>query len=268
MKTYSGKTSLVTGASSGIGRALAESLAARGSNLILVARSRDKLEQVAAAVRASKGVKVAVIAADLAKTGAPAQVFAEVGRQALQVDLLVNNAGFGKWGRFEDDDLPTYDEMINLNIRAVVELCRLFMPGMAARGDCGVLNIGSTASFIPVPWSAVYGATKAFVLSLSEALSYEYKDKGVQVTVLCPGNTESNFAAVANAAANKDKDSGDSPEMVANVGLDALLKGQISVVSGRNQMVAFLPRVLSRRRMLGFAGETWKKRLMARGVRV
>jgi len=268
MKTYSGKTSLVTGASSGIGQALAESLAARGSNLILVARSQGKLEQVAAAIRASKDVKVVVIASDLAQAGAPAQLFAEIGHQALQVDLLVNNAGFGKWGRFEDDDLPTYNEMIDLNIRAVVELCHLFMPGMAARGDCGVLNIGSTASFIPVPWSAVYGATKAFVLSLSEALSYEYKGKGVQVTVLCPGNTETNFAAVANAAAAKGRDSGDSPDLVANVGLDALLKGQLSVISGKNQIVAFLPRVLSRQRVLGIAGETWKKRLMARGVRV
>ena len=268
MKSYSGKTSLVTGASSGIGKALAESLAARGSHLILVARSQDRLDELAAALRASRGVKVAVIALDLSRAGAAARLFAEVERQGLKVDLLVNNAGFGKWGRFEDDTLATYSEMMDLNMRAVVELCHLFMPGMASRGDCGVLNIGSTASFIPVPWSAVYGATKAFVLSFSEALSYEYRGKGVQITALCPGNTESNFANVANASAQKGKDVGDTPEMVADTGLDALLKGQGCVISGKNQMVGWLPRFLSRQRVLSVAGETWKKRLIARGVPV
>ena len=268
MKSYKGKTSLVTGASLGIGKALAEDLAARGSNLILVARSLDKLEALAASIRAQQGVRVDVIAADLAQAGATAKLFADVEAKGLKVDVLVNNAGFGKWGRFEDDDLATYGEMIDLNIRAVVDLCRLFMPGMAARGDCAVLNIGSTASFIPVPWASVYGATKAFVLSLSEALSYEYKGRGVQVTALCPGNTVTNFANVANAAADKSKDTGDSPEMVARTGLDALIKGRGYVISGNNKIVGFLPRLLSRQRVLSIAGETWKKRLRERGVTV
>jgi short-subunit dehydrogenase len=269
MKTYAGKTALVTGASSGIGKALAEDLARRGARLILVARSKDRLDALANTLPARSGAAPVVIAMDLAEAGAATRLAAEADRLGLRVDLLVNNAGFGKWGNFLDETLATYAEMMDLNMRAVVELCHAFLPGMAARGDCGVLNVGSTASYIPVPWSAVYGATKAFVLSFSEALYYEYRRKGVQITVLCPGNTESNFAAVANANAAKGKDAGDSPESVAKVGLDALLKGECSVISGSsNRQVAFLPRILSRKRVVTIAGETWRKRLRARGVTV
>ena len=266
MKTYAGKTALVTGASSGIGKALAESLAARGANLILVARSADRLEHLATALR-GKGVEATVIAADLAQPGAAARLHAEVERHGLCVDLLVNNAGFGKWGRFEGESLATYGEMIALNIQAVLELCHLFMPGMAARGDCGVLNISSAVAFVPLPWTAVYAASKAFVLSFSEALFYEFKGKGVQVTVLCPGNTESNFAAVAYAAA-RPRAPDDSAAMVADVGLDALLAGRASIISGNNKKVAWLPRILSRERVVALVGETWRKRLLVLGVPV
>ena len=213
MKSYSSKLSLVTGASSGIGKAIAADLASRGSNLILTARSKDRLEALAAELHADRRLKVEVITLDLAADGAPQRLFEEVGRRGLSVDLLVNNAGFGKWGSFLDDDRPTYAEMMSLNMRAVVGLCHLFLPSMTAKGDCGILNVGSTASFIPVPWSAVYGATKAFVLSFSEALAYEYRDRGVQVTILCPGNTQSNFSKVANAKAVKGENESQFPRM-------------------------------------------------------
>ena len=269
MKSYSGKTALVTGASSGIGKAIAASLAARGARLILVARSKEKLEELAIQLRGPSGPEPVVIAMDLAAPGAAVRLGEEAVRRGLTVDLLVNNAGFGKWGNFLDESVETYAEMVDLNIRAVVELCHVFLPAMAARGDCGILNVGSTGSFVPVPWAAVYGATKAFVLSFSEALYYEYRDRGVQVTALCPGNTESNFARVANAAAEKGAKAGNSPEMVANVGLDALLKGACSVIPGAsNQQVAWLPRLLSRKRVVTIAGETWRKTLGARGVAV
>lgn len=269
MKSYAGKTSLVTGASSGIGKAIAADLAKRQSNLVLVARSADRLEAIAADLRAAHRVTVDVVALDLAEEGAAERLFQEISRRGLAVDCLVNNAGFGKWGGFLDDSVATYAEMIALNTRAVVELCHVFLPSMAARGDCGILNIGSTGSFVPIPWSAVYGATKAFVLSFSEALSYEYKDRGVQVTVLCPGNTRSNFAKVANARAVKGESESDSPEWVAKIGLDALLAGKATVIPGlANQQVAILPRFLSRKRALAIVGETWKKRLLARGVTV
>jgi uncharacterized protein len=269
VKSYSGKTSLVTGASSGIGEALAVDLAKRGSNLILVARSKDRLDDLAAQLRANDHVKVEVIASDLGAEGASERLFKQVVQLGLSVDLLVNNAGFGKWGNFLDDDLATYAHMLHLNTRAVVELCHLFLPSMTASGDCGILNVGSTGSFVPVPWSAVYGATKAFVLSFSEALHYEFKDRGVQITVLCPGNTESNFAKVANANAQKGKGRSDPPELVAKIGLDALLRGKSTVIPGlANHQVAILPRVLSRARTLRIVGETWKKQLRTRGVRV
>lgn len=269
MRSYSSKLSLVTGASSGIGKAIAADLALRGSNLILTARSKDRLEALAAELRAARRIKIEVIELDLAADGAPKRLFEEVGRRGLSVDLLVNNAGFGKWGYFLDDDRPTYAEMMSLNMRAVVELSHLFLPSMTAKGDCGILNVGSTASFIPVPWSAVYGATKAFVLSFSEALAYEYRDRGVQVTILCPGNTQSNFSKVANAKAVKGENESDSPEWVAKIGLDALLKGKTTVIPGlANQQVAILPRFLPRERALKIVGETWKKRLRSRGVEV
>ena len=269
MKSYSGKLSLVTGASSGIGKAIAADLAGRGSNLILVARSENRLEELAAELRSAHRVTVDVVALDLAAEGAAERLFQEANRRGLSVDLLVNNAGFGKWGNFLDDNLATYAEMLSLNTRAVVELCHLFLPSLARKGDCGVLNIGSTGSFVPIPWSAVYGATKAFVLSFSEALYYEYKDRGVQITILCPGNTQSNFSKVANAKAVKGENESDSPEWVAKIGLDALLAGKCTVIPGlANQQVAILPRFLSRQRAVTLVGETWKKRLRSRGVSV
>jgi uncharacterized protein len=266
MKTYAGKTALVTGASSGIGRAFAVRLAQRGADLIVVARSKGELEALAAEL---KGVRVSVIAADLALPGAATRLAQEVAARGLKVDLLVNNAGFGKWGNFLDIDTAAYGQMVDLNCRAVVELCHAFLPAMAARGDGGVINVGSTASYVPVPWSAVYGATKAFVLSLSEALSVEFGGKGVQITALCPGATNSNFARVAHADAAVSDDAGDPPELVADVGLDALLAGKMSVIAGkRNQSLAWIPRLVSRDRAVKLVGRIWAGRLKAQGVAV
>jgi short-subunit dehydrogenase len=269
MKSYSTKTALVTGASMGIGKSLATDLAKRGARLVLVARSADKLEQLAQELKVAHGAQVSVIAMDLAAPRAAADLYAEVKARGLSVDLLVNNAGFGKWGHFGDCDPATYAGMIDLNITSVVELCHAFLPGMVKKGDCGILNIGSTASFVPVPWSAVYAATKAFVLSFSEALAHEYRDRGVQVTCLCPGATASNFAAVANPAAAHSNDIGDSPDMVAKVGLDALLAGRSSVIAGAsNQMVGVLPRLLPRKMALQIVAKAWRGILKSRGVEV
>lgn len=268
MKSFSGKTALVTGASSGIGKAFAESLAKRGARLILVARSKDRLDTIAASLTAG-GTKVDVIAMDLSVPAAAARLQAETMRLGLEVDLLVNNAGFGKWGKFLDFDAATYSEMMHLNMDAVVELCHVYLPAMTRRGDCAILNVGSTGSFVSLPWTAVYAATKAFVLSFSEALSYELRGRGVTVTALCPGNTESNFATTANASVVKGAGESDSAEMVANFGLDAVLAGQMTVIPGAsNRLVAFLPRILSRARIVRIAGESWKKRLIERGMKL
>lgn len=268
MKTYKGKTALVTGASTGIGRAMAIDLSRRGAKVIAVARSEAQLQTLAGEF-ASKHAGLEVIAMDLAKPGAAARLHAEVAARGLAVDVLVNNAGFGKWGGFLDETPATYDEMINLNIKTLVELCQVFLPAMLARGDGGVINVGSTGSFMPVPWSSVYAATKAFVLSFSEGLSYECKDKGVQVTCLCPGNTDTNFAAVAHARADKAGQEGESPATVARVGLDALLKGKATVISGAaNRRMVSMMRMMSRDRVLRTVGESWKARLASRGILV
>ena len=268
MKSYAGKTALVTGASSGIGKAIAADLAKRDANLILVARSKDGAGGACRRTPRVGAVRADVIAMDLAEEGAPQRLFQEIGGLGLAVDLLVNNAGFGRWGNFLDDRIADYDEMIALNMRTVVDLCHLALPSMLARRDCAILNIGSTGSFVSLPWSAVYAATKAFVLSFSEALSYEYKDRGVQVTVLCPGETATGFAGIASR--NVHDSGGDSAELVAKAGLDGLLKGECVIIPGgmANRQVAILPRLLPRATTLRIVGETWKKRMVSRGIPV
>ena len=198
----------MTGASTGIEKRSPPAWAC-GARLILAARSKEKLEELAIQLRGPSGPEAVVIAMDLAAPGAAVRLGEEAVRRGLTVDLLIDDAGFGKWGNFLDESVETYAEMVDLNIRAVVELCHVFLPAMAAKGDCGILNVGSTGSFVPVPWAAVYGATKAFVFSFSEALYYEYTDRGVQDTAHCPGNTGSDFARVANPAAENGAKAGD-----------------------------------------------------------
>jgi short-subunit dehydrogenase len=269
MKSYASKTALVTGASTGIGKAIAVDLAQRGARLVLVARSGDLLEALATELRAAHGNDVTVIAMDLARPGAAAELYAAVTARGLTVDLLVNNAGFGKWGHFGDVDAKTYAEMIDLNIQTLVALCHAFLPEMTARGDCGILNIASVAAFIPIPWSTVYAATKAFVLSFSEALYYEYRDKDVMISALCPGATNSQFARVAHAADGNRAPFGDSAESVAKVGLDALLAGKASVIPGAtNQFAAILPRLLPRRLSLIVIARAWRQILKSRGIKL
>ncbi len=266
MKTYKGRTVLVTGASTGIGRAMAIDLSSRGARVIAVARSEAQLQSLAGEfARTSAGLDI--IAMDLSTPDAAARLHAEVAARGLSVDVLVNNAGFGKWGGFLDETPATYDQMINLNIKTLVDLCQAFLPAMLAKGEGGIINVGSTGSFMPVPWSSVYAATKAFVLSFSEGLYYECKDRGVTVTCLCPGNTDTNFAAVAHAAASKVGQEGESPAAVAKVGLDALLKGKATVISGagNRRMVSMMKR-MSRDRALRTIGEAWKSRLASRGI--
>lgn len=267
MKSCSAKTALVTGASTGIGKAIAVDLAKRGAKLILVARSKDLLDQLATELQAGHGTDVTVIVMDLAKPGAAAQLFADVTARGLSVDLLINNAGFGKWGHFGDVDAATYADMVDLNIKAVVDLCHVFLPGMATRGDCGILNVASVAAFVPLPWSTVYAATKAFVLSFSEALYYEYRDKGVMISALCPGATNSQFAMTAYVSEANRASFGDSAESVAKVGLDALLAGKQSVIPGfANQFAAILPRLLPRSLALSVVATAWRQILKTRGL--
>ena len=185
---------LVTGASSGIGHEFALVLAARGYDLIVTARRRERLEALAARLRsAHAGMRAEVIVADLADPAAPEQIAAEAARRGAAVELLVNNAGFGSHGHFAALSAERERDEIAVNVGALVALTHAFLPGMLERGRGGVINVASTAAFQPVPYMAVYGATKAFVRSFSEALHEEVHARGVRVLALCPGPTQTEF---------------------------------------------------------------------------
>ena len=189
---------LVTGASSGIGEEFARQLAARGWSLILVARSQDRLEALRSDLMfAHMGIDVLAVALDLSLPGAPAELFQRTQAANLDVSLLINNAGFGAFGEFASIDRQRQRQMIDLNIAALVELAHLYLQPMSARKRGGVINIASVAGFMPLPYCAIYAATKAFVLSFSLALYEEARQHGVQVTAVNPGSTETNFFRVA-----------------------------------------------------------------------
>jgi short-subunit dehydrogenase len=246
MSTYTGKTALITGASSGIGAAFAQALAAQGANLILVARSEDKLRELATTLASQHSIRAEVIAADLSRPAAGQELFAATQQLGLPIDILINDAGFGTYGSFDSIDAGREQQEIMLNVAAVVDLTHRFLPAMIARGNGSIINVASTAAFQPVPYSAVYGASKAFVLSFSEALWAEYRGKGVRVLVLCPGPTSTNFF---NVVGTEDGALGtkETPEKVVQVALRALEKGMPSVISGLQNVlqansVRFFPR--------------------------
>ncbi len=189
---------VVTGASSGIGREFADILAAHGHHIVIIARSHDTLADFAEELRERYGVVVEVLAIDLSKAEAPEEVFSELQQKNITVDILINNAGFGSYGMFADTDWHTDGAMIDLNVRTLTHLTRLFLPGMIIRRHGRIVNVASTAAFQPGPLMAVYYATKAYVLSFSEAIANELQGTGVTVTALCPGPTESGFQKAAH----------------------------------------------------------------------
>ena len=246
-------TALITGASAGLGTHFALALARDRHDLILVARREERLQQLAELVRSRYGVAAHVIAADLAKRNAVARLADAVAAQGLGVDLLINNAGFGARGAVAELDRAAQARMIDVNCRALTELCHAFLPAMLERRSGAILNVASTAAFQPGPWMAVYYASKAFVLSFSEALHEEVKDRGVRVSALCPGPTRTEFADVAGAAdSDLFRRLAGPPEKVVADGLKALEANRAVVVSGMaNKMMAgsvrFAPRGLARR---------------------
>jgi short-subunit dehydrogenase len=242
---------LVTGASAGIGVAFARHLAANGYDLVLVARRRERLDALAAELTsAHAGLRARVIAGDLAVPDTVTEIAAEVAREGIEVDLLVNNAGFGWNGRFVASEMRNAAGQIAVNIGALVALTHALVPGMVARGRGGVINVGSTASFQPVPYMAVYGATKAFVLSFTEALHEELRGSGVRVVALCPGATSTEFFAVAgDIDVPGPKRTADD---VVRTALRALEKNDAVAVDGPVNVamastVRFMPRAIVRR---------------------
>ncbi len=251
LDTYS--TVLVTGASGGIGEAFARQLAARGKHLILVARSEDKLHSLARELPAAHGVQVRVIVADLARPGSAAALHAETGRLELEVDLLVNNAGYARAGAFAELTLDEQADMLSLNVNTLVELSRLYLPAMRERGRGGIINVASNAAFQPVPYLAVYAATKAFVLSFSEALGEEVARDGVRVMALCPGATATGFQKRAGAW-EEQRDSMPSPDTVVAEGLRAFERGRRYFIQGAvNKLTALVARLGPRRLVLRMA---------------
>lgn len=240
---------LITGASAGLGAEFARQCAARGEELVLVARRRDRLEAVAAEI----GGTAHIFVADLAKVGAAASLIAEIEAEGLTVATLINNAGFGLAGKFMSHPLGRIDEMIDLNVRTLVDLTHIVLPAMRARGKGAICNVASTAAFQPGPNMAVYYATKAFVLSFTEALHHELKGSGIRVSALCPGPTATEFGFVAgtNISSALDRITGDAASVVRK-GLKGLDRNKAVVIPGwPNKATAnisrFLPRAAMRR---------------------
>lgn len=248
-----GQTALVTGASTGIGVDLAECFAKDGYDLILAARSEAALKEVADRVAATHGVKAAAIALDLAVAGGGERLAAAITARGLSVDVLVNNAGYGIAGALDGSDRASQLGMIDLNVRALVELTHVYWPRMLAQKRGGVLNVASTAAFQPGPLMAVYYASKAFVLSFSEALWKEGEAFGVRVSCLCPGPTVSKFRERAGTGRTRLAKTGAlmSSVTVAEMGYRAWQENRAVIVTGtRNALVAGLVRFLPRRMLL------------------
>jgi len=249
-----GNTALVTGASAGIGEAYAEGLAARGCDLVLVARRRQRLEELAGRLTAEYGVRCHVIAVDLGDADAASYVLDKTRRFGIEVDVLVNNAGFATYGRIDDVAAARDRSQVLVNSASMVDLCHAFVPGMIERRHGIVLNLSSIAAFQAVPFMAVYGATKAFNLSFTEALWRETRGTGVRVMAVCPGATATEFFDVVG---NDEETLFGKPipaSAVVDASIRALRRDRPSMVVGTfNRVTTWLPRLLPRKAVLAVA---------------
>ena len=243
------ETVLITGASSGIGLELARCFAADKCRLVLVARNTEALQSLADELRRAHGIQTMVLTADLSQPETPARVINELQQAGVTVDVLVNNAGFGAHGAFAGLPLRLQLEMIQVNVAALTALTGLFLPGMIERKRGGVLNVGSVAGFVPGPGMAVYFATKAYVLSFTEALAEELAGTGLTVTGLCPGPTATNFGHVARGEKERQfKSPKMSAQAVALCGHRAFRSGRVLAIPGlQNHFLIFLTRITPRR---------------------
>jgi short-subunit dehydrogenase len=242
------KTALITGASSGLGLELAQLFAADKHDVVLVARRREQLEALATRLAAERGVVAGVIAADLADSGAPQRIVDELKRRGLEIEFLVNNAGFGTTGRFVERDLLRELAMVQVNVASLVHLTGLLVPAMVARGSGRILNLGSTAGFQPGAYMSVYYATKAFVNSFTEALAVELRGTGVTATVSCPGATATEFGKIAgNDLTALFRKGGMNAQQVAAHAYRAMMAGKVMVVPGtRNKILIQSQRLVPR----------------------
>src|SRR4029079_3848705 len=242
-------TALITGGSTGIGLGLAREFASHGHDLVIVARNADRLDQAAGALEGKYGVKVTAIPSDLSVDGAAQRLYDAVVSEGIQIDYLVNNAGFGLAGEFADTDIDRELDMIQLNVAAVVHMTKLFMPPMMRRKKGRIMNVASTAAFYPGPLMSIYYASKAFVLSFAEAIAEELSGSGVTMTCLCPGPTETEFAEIAGTAKTRlfTQMAVKGADEVARLGYKAMMKGERVVVPGvRNKLLVQAERAAPR----------------------
>ena len=246
---FKGKTVLITGPSSGIGRDLADLFAQRGAGLILVSRRTDELNRLAADLQKSRGIKAHVIPSDLAAPGSPEKLVADIRRRGLSVDVLVNNAGYGVYGKFHEEEIVPQMGMIQLHVATPTYLSYAFLPDMFKNGGGGILNVASTGGFQAVPIENVYCATKAYLIHFSEALAEELRGTPVRVTCLCPGPTETAFFGTALMKSTLPvKLSRMDSRTVALLGFEAFLKAEPLVITGlRNRLMVMGARMAPRR---------------------
>jgi len=245
---------LITGASSGIGEVFARKLAARGRNVILVARSEDKLITLCNELGRSNSIRAQHIAMDLSRPEAPARLFEETAKRGLVVDMLINNAGFGSFGDFSKLELERELNMVDLNVRSLIEITYRFLLPMRERKQGAIINVASTAGFQAVPFMATYAATKAFVLSFSEALWEENRPHGIKVMALCPGVTETNFFEAARGKKPPARVA-QTPEDVVETALRGLARGKSHIISGwTNRAMVEAERVAPRDLVTRMAG--------------
>lgn len=253
------KTVLITGSSSGIGYEFSKLFAKDGYNLVLVARNKQKLKQLADELERNFGITVMIISKDLSIATAPREIFDELQQGSIHIDIIVNNAGFNVYGPFSETDIMEELQMIQVNLMSLIHLTKLFLPGMLRKGSGNVLNIGSTGSLIPGgPLNAVYCATKAFVLSFSEAIAEELQGTGIAVTTLCPGATITEFHKRAHMEDTKLFKKGVmDAKTVAEIGYHAMMKGDRLVIAGfNNKLQLFLTKFMPRKMVTKMVKDT------------
>jgi len=256
MNSFKGRYVFITGASMGIGYELAKLSAEDGANLVLIARSEDKLLEIKKEIENEYDVNTVVMVKDLIIDNAPMEIYNEIKERNIDIDVLVNNAGFGYYGEFSETDLNRQLDMIRLNVMSLVQLTGLFLPDMIKKGYGKILNIGSIAGFQGIPTHSVYSATKGFVMLFSESIADELEGTGVTVTCLCPGPTVTNFFETATMKRSRlQKFRLMKANKVAKIGFDALKENKTIIISGTgNKIVIFLERFLPRKFVANLAG--------------
>ncbi len=256
-------TALITGASSGIGRELSHIHAKQGGDLVIIARHENSLQELAKELTTKYEVEVKIIIKDLSDPKAPKEIYDEVKQSKIEIDYLINNAGFGGIGAFYEGSLKTYTDMIQVNITSLTELTHLFLTDFLKRDTGKILNVASVAGLVPGPFHAVYFATKAYVISFTEAIASEVYGKNITVTTLLPGATDTNFAKVANMENTLTFRNAASARKVAQQGYEAMIQGKIQVIAGvqwLDRLQFFLSPFVPKKWLLNMVGKTQKSK--------